>query len=288
MLYDLSMDEGLGLFFDGEVQRLIDSFTYCFKVRITIFSTVIESMIKGFPVGIPHDLSGFCTLIREKFLPRCLQQDRQMCRRSRHGELVYQCFAGPTEMVMPILVDKALVGYAMIGQFRTRETLPHEIINEWEKAGGRSEHLQSMFLELPFFDKTSMDNMLRLFSMLINFIVTKDYVRFRHPNLVESVNRWLDAHIGEVITLDTIASAIGRSSSSVSHSIKQHLGISFKELCIHKRVQRFESIIISEPDSPIQEAASRVGYEDPLYFSRVYKKVRRITPSEFRRSIRNK
>jgi AraC-like DNA-binding protein len=282
------MDEGLGLFFDEEVQRLIDSFVYCFKVRITIFSTVIESMIVGFPVGVPHDLSDFCTLVREKFLSRCLQQDRQRCRRSSHGELVYQCFAGPTEMVMPILVDKALVGYAMIGQFRTRETLPQEIVNEWEKAGGKGERLQSAFLELPFFDKTSMDNMLRLFSMLINFIVTKDYVHFRHPNLVENVNHWLEDHLDEIIALNDVAAAIGKSPSSVSHSIKQHLGVSFKELCIHKRVQRFESIIISEPDSSIQEASSRVGYEDPLYFSRVYKKLRHLTPSEFRRSIRAK
>jgi AraC-like DNA-binding protein len=42
------------------------------------------------------------------------------------------------------------------------------------------------------------------------------------------------------------------------------------------------------PDISIQEAASRVGYEDPFYFSRLYKKVRLVAPSGYIKSIRKK
>jgi AraC-like DNA-binding protein len=36
----------------------------------------------------------------------------------------------------------------------------------------------------------------------------------------------------------------------------------------------------------IQEVAAKIGYNDPLYFSRVYKKIRSIPPSEYLANIR--
>ena len=66
----------LGLFFDEEVQRLIDSFAYCFKVKITIFSARMEEMI----VGLQNPGSAFCQLIQKKlrFRYRCCRQDKLM------------------------------------------------------------------------------------------------------------------------------------------------------------------------------------------------------------------
>jgi AraC-like DNA-binding protein len=41
-----------------------------------------------------------------------------------------------------------------------------------------------------------------------------------------------------------------------------------------KKIQKFENIISVQPDILIKDAAAQVGYEDPLYFSRLYRKVR--------------
>jgi AraC-like DNA-binding protein len=136
-------------------------------------------------------------------------------------------------------------------------------------------------------DKTALDNMLRLFSMLISFIVTREYVKIRRPGLTEKVIQWLEDHIADPPDLNETAAAMNRSRSTISHVIKQHLGLSFKQLCILKRIQRFESIIALDPNLSIQEAAARVGYEDPFYFSRIYKKVRLAPPSTYIKSIRN-
>jgi AraC-like DNA-binding protein len=87
--------------------------------------------------------------------------------------------------------------------------------------------------------------------------------------------------------MDDIAAAMNRSKSTISHRIKQQLGLSFKQLCILKRIQRFESIASAEPQISIQEAAARVGYDDPYYFSRVYKKVRLTAPSQYMKSLKD-
>jgi AraC-like DNA-binding protein len=69
--------------------------------------------------------------------------------------------------------------------------------------------------------------------------------------------------------------------------LKKRLNLNFKQLCILKKIEYFETIMAETPSLSIEEAASRAGYSDVSYFSRLYKKVRSVTPSTFVKSIRN-
>ncbi|MDR0472290.1 MAG: AraC family transcriptional regulator [Treponema sp.] len=83
--------------------------------------------------------------------------------------------------------------------------------------------------------------------MLIAFIVTREYVRIRRPGLTEQVIHWLDEHIAEPLSLNDAAEAVKCSRSTVSHIVKRQLGMSFKKICILKKIQRFESLIAADP-----------------------------------------
>jgi AraC-like DNA-binding protein len=194
---------------------------------------------------------------------------------------VYHCYGGLSEIVVPIKIERKLVGYGMLGQFRTGQGLPEVIIQDWVRAGFDAEELREVYEAQPLYDKPALDNMLRLFSMLIAFIVTREYVRIRRPGVAEQVIHWLDDHIAEPLSLDDAAAAIKCSRSTVSHVIKRQLGMNFKKICILKKIQRFESLVAADPVLSIQEAAALVGYEDPFYFSRLYKKVRLTAPSSY-------
>jgi AraC-like DNA-binding protein len=189
---------------------------------------------------------------------------------------------------MPVKLGGILLGYALLGQFRTKDALSPEILQGWAKAGLEAETLQKAFGEHPFFDKKNLESMLRLFSRLLSFLVAREYVKIRQPGLAESVSHWLEAHIAESLDLNRIALIMNRSRSTISHTIKRRFGMSFKELCILKRIQRFENIIAGDPDISIREAASLAGYRDPFYFSRIYKKVRLSAPSVYLKSVRKK
>jgi AraC-like DNA-binding protein len=103
----------------------------------------------------------------------------------------------------------------------------------------------------------------------------------RELGLAEKVSSWLDDHIAEQVTIEAAAAAVFRSKSNIYHSVKQRYGISFKQLYILKRIQYFERLIAAEPNLTVSEAAFKIGFEDPLYFSRIYKKNRHIPPSVF-------
>ncbi|MDR0399958.1 MAG: PocR ligand-binding domain-containing protein [Treponema sp.] len=270
--------------FDEEVQRLIDSFSYCFKVRVTIFSSGGDNLVIGYPYG----LSPYCLLIRESLgmEQACLKQNSQSFIRSRKLQrpLLYHCHAGLTEAVMPILSGKNLAGYAMIGQFRMCEKPPEEIVKLCKTTAPES--LEAAFSELPLFDRTTVHNMLHLFSMLVQFIVSREYVKIKRLDLAERISHWLDSRAAGSVSLAEAAEAMCYSPSTISHTVKHAFGMSFKQLHTYKRVLAFEGILKKSPVLTISEAAEQAGYDDPLYFSRIYKKLRRRTPKEFRNIVR--
>lgn len=286
--YNAIMSGKLGLFFDPEVQRLIDSFAYCFRVKITVFSPEMEELI----VGLQNPGSRYCRLIQKglRIRYRCCRQDKLMCERCgrRRRLTVYRCHGGLSEAVLPIEMEGALIGYAMLGQFRTVPSPPSDIADDWRKAAFEAQDLAAAFSEQPYFDEAALDNMLRLFSMLVAFVVSRDYVRVRRARLVERVLAWLDSHVGEPADLDAVAAAVGRSRSAVSHAVKEKLGLSFKQLATIKKIQKFESLVARDPDISVREAAAAVGYEDPLYFSRLYKKIRLSPPSVYAQAMRDR
>jgi AraC-like DNA-binding protein len=217
-----------------------------------------------------------------------------MCRRCEHTSepLTYRCHAGLHESVMPILVDQKLLGYAMIGQFRMgnageeKTAISPDLLAQAKKAGIEAEALREAYLKLPVHNESLTQNMVNLFAALINFIVLGDYINARQPGLAEKISHWIDDHLSEPIMLDDAASAMGYSRSTVCHTIKKRFGVSFKQLCILKRIQRFENIIAGSPALTIGQAALKVGYDDPLYFSRIYKKTRLIAPTTYIKLIR--
>jgi AraC-like DNA-binding protein len=287
-MQNTSMISDLHLFFDAEARELIDSFARCFKVKINLRS---EGM-REFIVGLQNPGSRFCRLLQTqlRLRPRCEKQDEQMCSRcGRETEpIVYSCYAGPSEAVMPVLLKGITAGYAMIGQFRTREDLPSGILALWKEAGFSPEALQRAFLEQPYFETARLDSMLRLFSMLIKYITTGKHLSVSRTDITGEIIQWVDAHLCEEISLDRIAAAMRRSRSSISHTLKQKLNMSFKQLHTLRRVEFFEQNAALEPDLSVQEGAFRAGFGDPLYFSRVYKKLRRRSPSQYLKSIREK
>jgi len=67
--------------------------------------------------------------------------------------------------------------------------------------------------------------------------------------------------------------------SSLSHLFKKVLGKSFKQFQIEIKLERAEEYLRTIPGISVGEAANRVGYQDPLYFSRIFRKYKKVPPS---------
>ena len=86
----------------------------------------------------------------------------------------------------------------------------------------------------------------------------------------------------EDLSLSAVCGVLGISPSYLSHLFTKGLGVTFTEYLARLRVDAAK-ILLRTTDLPVSEIAERVGYRDPNYFIRSFKKIVGMTPKSFRR-----
>jgi AraC-like DNA-binding protein len=110
-----------------------------------------------------------------------------------------------------------------------------------------------------------------------------EYIQSRNNLVVEQTLKCIkECEDQETLSIDQIASAMHHSPSSITHILKQQTGFSFKQLHIDYRLRLAEDLMRKRFDLTLQEIAQMAGFNDPFYFSRIYKKYRGYPPSRFR------
>ncbi len=97
---------------------------------------------------------------------------------------------------------------------------------------------------------------------------------------VENAIRFISHNYSSGIDVSDIASSAGISRSHLYRIFMRHIGTSPNEYLSRFRVSR-ACELIEHSSLPISAVAASVGYEDQLYFSRVFKKITSRPPSAF-------
>lgn len=100
------------------------------------------------------------------------------------------------------------------------------------------------------------------------------------PELLELVFTYIEAHLGEQITLADTARHFWVSESKISQTFRRRLGISFYRCVTQRRLIAAKSLIIQ--GTPLNEVNERVGFADYSTFFRAFKREYGIAPSQFR------
>lgn len=278
------MASSLKLILKPEVRELLDSFSTCFGVRIACFSSTGEEL----SVGLDKPCARFCNLLHTRLYSRqrCLDHDakRRAEAVSRQGMICYRCHAGATEAITPILTDGILLGYVMFGQIRTVHRPAAGVVADWKARFKDTRAIESAFLELPYHDEKQLQHITRLFSVMVNYITSQSLVSLRGTLLIKRITAYMREHLDHVITLTDIARTFHKSPSTLSHLFKKTTGTSFKRTLITLKLDKADCLFRAEPDITVAEVSAKLGYEDPFYFSRIYRKYRGHPPSSRFRS----
>lgn len=106
----------------------------------------------------------------------------------------------------------------------------------------------------------------------------------RQVERIESAMDQMRQEINQPQPLRYYARAAGLSVSQFSYLFKQHTGISPMNYQTEVRMQR-ACEFLDTSEASIKEIAGQLGYEDPLYFSRAFKKCTGLSPSQYRARV---
>jgi AraC-like DNA-binding protein/CheY-like chemotaxis protein len=99
---------------------------------------------------------------------------------------------------------------------------------------------------------------------------------------VARVVAFLDAHVGEPVSLDALARLAGMSRSRLSRSFHAIMGVLLRKYIHHLRLERAQRLLLASPDTPLSQVATDAGYYDLPHFDKAFRQRFGMSPSQFR------
>jgi AraC-like DNA-binding protein/ligand-binding sensor protein len=268
----------LRFLFQGDIRKVLDHFSRLLRVRFCFLSTDGQEL----QVGEGKSHCRFCRLVRFRLglMEKCLANDRDGWQKAAQaGDAVwYPCFAGMTDGCMTVKSGDRVIGYMMIGQFRTHATCASSLRERWRKTFGNDD-LQKAFEATPYFTKAQVQDIMGVFSVLVKFIVSQRLIAVRGLESLQPLLSYMSEHPKEALTTGDAARLLHRSPSSLSHLFKEAMGRSFLQYQIESKLDLADEIFRTRERVTIREVAFELGFSDPYYFSRLYRKHRGYPPS---------
>lgn len=102
------------------------------------------------------------------------------------------------------------------------------------------------------------------------------------------IKEYTDTHFSDPsLTLSTVAARFSYNEKYLSTAFKKQMKTNFSTYLNIARC-RHACLLMEQKFSSMQDIAHLCGFNDPMYFSRVFKKQMGISPSGYRNSLKNK
>ncbi len=102
-----------------------------------------------------------------------------------------------------------------------------------------------------------------------------------NSSLILKAIQFIKEHYRSEITLEDISREVNISSHYFSKLFKDEVGENFIDYVTSMRIQKSKELLM-ENQLSIKEISFEIGYGDPNYFSRIFKKVVGISPTEYK------
>ncbi|WP_334074308.1 MULTISPECIES: response regulator [Paenibacillus] len=100
---------------------------------------------------------------------------------------------------------------------------------------------------------------------------------------VEIVKKWIEEHYGEPAELSSLAGMVYLTPTYLSKLFKQETGMTITDYLIEVRIKKAKKLLADASKLKIHEVGNEVGYPDPAYFNKLFKRIVGVTPNEYKR-----
>lgn len=111
-----------------------------------------------------------------------------------------------------------------------------------------------------------------------------DHYNRVEPDTIHQIKQYIIEHSHEDISLEMIGQRVNLSPFYISKLFKDQLGINYIDFLTQCRIEKAKRLM-SDPDKSLKEITFEVGYHDPNYFSKVFKKMSGASPTDYRKTL---
>lgn len=108
----------------------------------------------------------------------------------------------------------------------------------------------------------------------------------RESRVVEKIKSFIHRHYQTEIKLSRLAEEVFLSPSYLSKLFHAETGQTITDYLISYRIERAKALLLENNGLKTYEIGEKVGYPDPAYFNKIFKKTVGVTPREYRERVR--
>lgn len=105
--------------------------------------------------------------------------------------------------------------------------------------------------------------------------------------VVQKVKRYVQEHITDMPSRDEIANLVYLNPDYLTRLFKKETGMTFIEYSQYLRIE-YAKELLTKTDISISKVATKIGYSNFSHFSRAFKKITGISPSDYKNRVASK
>ncbi len=114
--------------------------------------------------------------------------------------------------------------------------------------------------------------------------VFKEHKKEYKNHIVIKVKKYIASHINEHLTLNDVAAIFGISANYLSQLFKKYNDIGFSDYTTLCKIEKAKELL-GDSHLKIYEISDMLGFESAFYFSKVFKKVCGVSPTEYQNQL---
>ena len=104
---------------------------------------------------------------------------------------------------------------------------------------------------------------------------------------IHQIKQFISEHSHKDISLNILAQRVNLSPIYISKMFKEKLGINYIDFLTECRIEKAKKLL-NDPELSLKEITFEIGYHEPNYFSKVFKKMCGVSPKEYRKTLLSK
>ncbi|WP_282938302.1 AraC family transcriptional regulator [Paenibacillus sp. RC67] len=104
--------------------------------------------------------------------------------------------------------------------------------------------------------------------------------------IVQQALQYLSTQYAEPITIELMAETLGYNRAYLSTLFKKHTGLTPVTFLLQLRTDKARLLLRERQELTVEQIASSVGFQDPLYFSKQFKRLYGMSPTDYRHAMK--
>ena len=238
----------------------------------------------------------FCALISSTpaGCAACLETQRCIEKRTAADLATHQvyCFAGLTDIAIPVVIAGRHVATLLSGQIFRREPTRRDFEAMMKKIGGFRDKewensARKSYFQTPVVSPDTLDAVIQLLTVFAQHLsddISRHMMTARpdlEPGVVSSAKQFVESHSQDPFTLDQVLRHVHASRFHFCKTFKKTMGITFTEYVARVRAEKAKALLLN-PALRVSEVAFTAGFGSIPQFNSVFKRLVGKSPTEFR------